>query len=333
MFGNYFYNQHTRRAVSVFGTLFNNIEVVKTDGSGNALARIKVPLSYGPREKFLSRIRNEENLTDPKLAIKLPRMSFEITSIDYDETLRLSRGTTYALPGTTVGSKRTMFYPSTYRLGFELSIFSKHTDDALQILEQILPFFQPEYTVTVNEVDSNFKSDMPFVLNSVDMSDDYEGEYTTRRSIIYTLNFETRIKYYGPLSNDNAIIRSTKTNISDVDMTSSGAPYSSQLLTISPANASEDDESLTVDVTYDPQVYEGAVLSFDSVTSGPLQSDESIIGQTSGATAIISDEPTGDSITIVVPDDRFDLGETVIGETSGASFAITDIEPIWNALS
>ena len=333
MFGNYFYNQHTRRAVSVFGTLFNNIEVVKRSGSGSALSRIKVPLSYGPREKFLSRIRNEENLTDPKLAIKLPRMSFEITSIDYDESLRLARGTKYTLPGSSAGSRKTMLYPSTYRLGFELSILSKHTDDALQILEQILPFFQPEYTVTVNEVENNFKSDMPFVLNSVDMSDDYEGEYTSRRSIIYTLTFETRIKYYGPLSDDNAIIRETKTNLSDLDMTSSGSPYSSQLVTISPTDAEEGDEDLTINVSYDPQVYEGAILSFDSVTNGPLQNGESVIGQISGATAVISGEPTSDSITVVVPDDRFELGETIIGQASGANFTVTSIEPIWNTLS
>jgi len=333
MFGTYFYNEHTRRAVAVFGTLFNNIQVVKRDGSGNAISTIKVPLSYGPREKFLSRIRNEQNLTDPKLAIKLPRMSFEITDISYDESTRLTRGTKYTIPGSTVGSRRTMFYPSTYRLGFELSIISKHTDDALQILEQILPFFQPEYTVTVNEVENNFKSDMPFVLNSVSMTDDYEGEYTARRSIIYTLSFETRIKYYGALSDDTAIIRETKTNIADTDMTSTGTPYTQIRYTISPAGADEGDENLSIVPTYDPQIYEGAILSFDSLSNGPLQDGESVIGQTSGATAIISGEPTSNSITVVVPDDRFEIGELISAQTSNASFTITDIVPIWNALS
>lgn len=332
MFGNYFYNEHTRRAVSVFGTLFNNLHVVKTDGSGNALSRIKVPLSYGPREKFLSRIRNEERLNDPKLAIKLPRMSFEITSLSYDETTRLTRGTKYTIPGSTPGSKKTMFYPSTYTLEFELNIISRHTDDALQILEQILPFFQPEYTVTVNEVDNNFKSDMPFVLTGVSMSDDYEGEYTARRSLIYTLSFQTRIKYYGPLSGDGSIIRETKTNVSDIDMPSSGSPFVSQRVFISPTDALED-ESFTTVLTYDPKVYESAILSFDSIVDGPIGEGEIVSGSTSGATATASTDSDSSSVTVTVPDDRFELGETVVGQTSGASFVITDIEPIWNSLS
>ena len=332
MMGQYFYHEHTRRAVAVFGTLFNDLYVVKRDGSGAAVTQIKVPLSYGPSQKFLARIRQEENLSDPRLAIKLPRMSFEITSISYDAETRLTRGTGYKIPSkSSPVSAQTMFYPSTYRLGFELSIIARHQDDALQILEQILPYFQPEYTVTVNEVDNNFKSDMPFVLNDVTMNDDYEGDFETRRSLIYTLSFETRIKYYGPLSDTGSIIRETKTNISDIDMTSSGAPYESVRLTITPTDALES-EDFTVDATFDPKVYEAAILSYDTVTGGPFTQSESVIGQTSGATGKIS-EVTGDSVTITVPDDRFDLGETIIGEDSGASATVTDIEPIWNALT
>jgi len=328
--GQHFYHEHTRRAVAVFGTLFNNLTIVKRDGSGAAIRETKVPLSYGPRQKFLARIRQEENLSDPRLAIKLPRMSFEITSITYDADTRLTRGTQYTLPGSGPASRRTMYYPSTYRLGFELNIIARHQDDALQILEQILPFFQPEYTVTVNEVDNNFKSDMPFVLGDVSINDDYEGDFETRRSLIYTLTFETRIKYYGPLSSEGAIIRETKTNLSDVDMTASGAPYESIRLTISTVDAAEDD-NFTVNASFDPKVYESAVLSFDTVTAGPFTVSESIIGQTSGATANVS-AVGSNSITVTTPDSRFNIGETIIGESSGASSAITDIEPIWNAL-
>ena len=331
MMGQYFYHEHTRRAVAVFGTLFNDLYVVKRDGSGSAVTQIKVPLSYGPRQKFLARIRQEETLSDPRLAIKLPRMSFEITSISYDADTRLTRGTGYKIPSkSSPVSAQTMFYPSTYRLGFELNIIARHQDDALQILEQILPFFQPEYTVTVNEVDNNFKSDMPFVLNDVTMNDDYEGDFETRRSLIYTLSFETRIKYYGPLSDTGSIIRETKTNISDVDMTRSGAPYESVRLTITPTDALES-EDFTVDVSFDPKVYEAAILSYDTVTGGPFTQSETVIGQTSGATGKIS-EVTGDSVTVEAPDSRFDDGEVIIGEDSGASATITDIEPIWNAL-
>lgn len=329
MLGQYFYHEHTRRVVAVFGTLFNDLYVVKSDSAGNQLQQIKVPLSYGPRQKFLARIRQEENLSDPRLAIKLPRMSFEITSINYDESTRLARGTQYKIPSeSNPFGTRTMYYPSTYRLGFELSIIAKHQDDALQILEQILPYFQPEYTVTVNEVDNNFKSDMPFVLDSVSLNGDYEGDFETRRSLIYTLSFETRVKYYGPMPDAGNVIRETKTNISDLDMTSDGEPYASQRITISPSDALQS-EDYEVHVTFDFKVYESAVLSFDSVSSGPFVDGEAVIGNESGATAVVS-EVSADSITVVVPDDRFNIGETIIGQTSGASFVVTDIQPIWN---
>jgi len=330
MFGNHFYNEHTRRAVSVFGTLFNNLTVVKRDGSGNALQQIKVPLSYGPREKFLARIRQEQNLNEPRLAIKLPRMSFEITGLEYDESTRLTRGTKLNVSGTSSTSRKTMFYPSTYRLSFELSVMSKHTDDALQILEQILPFFQPEYSVTVNEVDNNFQSDMPFVLTSVNLNDDYEGDFESRRSLVYTLNFDTRIKYYGPLSESGSIIRQTQTNLSDYDMTSSGLPYASQVVTISPSDANED-ENFTINVSFDSRTPEQIELFFNNVTNGPFMESESVIGTTSGTTAVITEERSG-SLLVSVPDGLFETGETVTGQTSGANFTITDLNSIWNAL-
>jgi len=330
MFGDHFYNEHTRRAVAVFGTLFNNLTVVKRDGSGNALQQIKVPLSYGPRQKFLARIRQEEQLNDPRLAIKLPRMSFEITGLEYDESTRLTRGTKLHIPGTSTTSRKTMFYPSTYRLSFELSIMAKHTDDALQILEQILPFFQPEYSVTVNEVDNNFKSDMPFVLTGVSLNDDYEGDFETRRSLIYTLTFDTRIKYYGGLTDSGAIIRETKTNISDPDMTTSGEPFSTQQTTITPTDANEDD-NFTIDVSFDTRVPERFELFFANVTSGPFTESEAVVGTTSGATGVLL-EGRSDSILVGVPDDVFEVGETVTGQTSGANFTVDDLNSIWNTL-
>ena len=332
MLNQYFYHEHTRRAVSVFGTLFNDIQVIKRDGTGNALRRIKVPLSYGPRQKFLARIRQEENLSDPRLAIKLPRMAFEITSIEYDESTRLTRGTKYTLPGDSIGSRKTMYYPSTYRLGFELNIISKHQDDALQILEQILPYFQPEYTVTVNEVDNNFKSDMPFVLNSVNLSDDYEGDFETRRSLIYTLTFETRIKYYGPLSDDSSVIRETLVNVSDTDTTSEELPYFQQRLQISPADAGEDEE-YTIVATYDPMLYESVTLGYESI-SGEFEIGESVSGNSTGAVGKVSSVNSEDNqITVSAPDDRFEKGETLVGLSSSASFIIDTITPIWSSLN
>lgn len=327
MFSSHFYHEHTRRAVAVFGTLFNNIQVVKRDGSGKALSQIKVPLSYGPRQKFLARLKNEESLDDPKLAIKLPRMSFEITSIEYDDSKRLQRGTKYMIPGATSDTKAFTYYPSTYRLGFELSIIARHTEDSLQILEQILPYFQPEYTVTVNELDNNFKSDMPFVLNSVTMEDDYEGDFLSRRSLIYRLSFDTRINYYGPVYDDQAVIKEAKVDIAERDMTRAGPVLSSSLLTITPKTATEDD-NFTIDVSYNPYLYDRAVVSYSSST-GSLQQSESVIGSTSGATAVVS-EMDGDTVTLSVPDDQFVVGETIVGDQSGKSLVIDEIEEVYD---
>ena len=333
MFANHFYHEHTRRAVSVFGTLFNNIHVIKRDGSGRAMSDIKVPLSYGPRQKFLARLKNEQYLEDEKLAIKLPRMSFEITSIEYDESKRLQRGTKYTIPGSTPSGKKYTYYPSTYRLSFELSILARHTEDALQILEQIIPYFQPEYTVTVNELDNNFKNDMPFVLNSVSLDDDYEGDFNSRRSLIYTLSFETRINYYGPIyptdDSESPVIREAKIDIADKNMDESGVPGSSSLITITPKDASDSDD-YTINVEYNANLYDRAFLYYESL-SGGFQVSESIIGSTSGATAVVS-EVTDEGIRIFVPDDRFEVGETIVGDSSNAAFTLRDVDEIWDTL-
>jgi hypothetical protein len=329
MMGRYFYHQHIRRAVTVFGSLFNNISIAKRDGNGNITQSIKVPLSYGPTQKFLARIKAEANLTDPRLAIKLPRMSFEITSISYDSSTQLQKRLTRCLPQTEANSKSNVFQPTKYNLSFELSILAKHTDDALQILEQIIPFFQPDYTVTVNEVGNRFKADMPFVLTGVTMNDDYEGDFTNRRSIIYTLSFDTKINFYGPIEERTNVIRSTRTSIADTEMQSSGIPYEVQVLTITPVDATENDP-FTIEADFEVDVPNEIILGADSVT-GDFTIGESVIGDTSGAVGTLKSFD-GTTAVIAVPDDNFVLNETVIGSTSQASFVVSSIEQVWNAL-
>ena len=330
MFGAPFYHEHTRRTVAVFGSLFNNISVVKRDGSGNVLNTIKVPLSYGPRQKFLARLKGEQDLNDSKLAIKLPRMSFEISSISYDADRRLQRGTKHTIPGNTSRGKRFIHHPSTYSLSFELSIIARHTEDALQILEQILPFFQPEYTVTVFETDNNFKSDIPFVLTDVSMADDYEGDFLSRRSLIYTLSFECKINYYGPVypldGSDAPDIREVKVDIASPDMEEPGTPFTSSLLKVSPKDATEDD--FEIEVTINPDLYDRVTLDMSSI-SGSFEVGETVIGDTSGATGKISNID-GTQLSIVVPDDRFEIFENLTGDDSGATGTISDITEIWD---
>jgi hypothetical protein len=334
MMGEYFYHEHIRRAVSVFGTLFNNIDVVKYDGAGKVMSRAKAPLSYGPTQKFLSRINEEESLTDPKLAIRLPRMSFEITSISIDQNTKLQRSLKKKefcyVDDTEDGktSSRMVYYPIPYRIGFQLSIIAKHMDDALQILEQILPYFRPEYTVTVHEVDSNFKSDMPFILQSVSMSDDYEGDYVTRRSIIYTLDFQTIVKIYGPIQK-SSIIKEVNIAIADMNMKASGDPYRTMDIRVIPPDASEDDPHSIVTV-YDAFVPPFYRLETDEFTGTP-EVGMYVAGLTSMASGIIT-KIEADSVTISVPDENFVIGETVMNADGDVYFEVTGAEKIWTAL-
>jgi len=196
MFENHYYHESTRRMVSVFGSIFNDLEVVKKDGSGKILQKIKVPLSYAPRRKVLARLN--EQYSDPKIAMKLPRMSFEITSMEYDANARISKHKNYtkAIVGDSLSLTK-LGAPSVYKVGIELNILASTQDEALQMLEQILPYFQPEYTVTIKDIPSmDITTDTPIILESVTLNDDYEGDLVTRRSIIYTLGFSTRIRYY-----------------------------------------------------------------------------------------------------------------------------------------
>ena len=206
MFENHFYNESTRRMVSVFGSIFNDMEVVKKDGNGKILQLIKVPLGYAPRSKVLARLH--EQTSDPKIALKLPRMSFEISSMEYDSNARVSKHKNYTK--TIVGDSlqlNKLGAPAVYKVGFELNILASTQDEGLQMLEQILPMFQPEYTVTIKDIPSmDITTDTPIVLESVTLNDDYEGDLVTRRAIIYTLSFSTRIRYYRALGKAKQIL-------------------------------------------------------------------------------------------------------------------------------
>ena len=322
MLGKHFYHQHTRKAVAVFGTLFNNITVVKRDQNGDNVSSMRVPLSYGPREKFLARIKERDQLDDPRLAIRLPRMSFEMSSLVYDGEVKLQRTLHKNL---TDGSR--VFHPVTYTVTFDLNILTKHTDDGLQILEQILPHFQPEYTVSVREVDNDLSFDMPFILTSVSMQDDYEGDFNTRRAIIYTLSFETKVRYYGPIFKDgDNVIKRVKTSISDIDMTESGEPYSVENIEISPLSAGPDDE-FQILTTYDAFVYDNVILNVDDANG--FEIGESIFANVSGATGRIVNIDNN-SIRIAIPDEKFQINETIIGDDTSTSATIESITPLWN---
>ena len=197
----YFYHEILRRTVVSFGSLFNEISIKHTDNSGNVKSVIKVPLAYGPTQKFLARLEQSPDLNKP-VQITLPRMSFEFTGLTYDPTRKSTTTQTFIAKSAVDGTEtKKVYLPVPYNMQFELSIMSKLNDDALQIIEQILPFFQPAYSMTIELVDIiNEKRDIPVVLENITMQDDYEGNFSTRRVLTYTLRFTAKTYLFGTVS-------------------------------------------------------------------------------------------------------------------------------------
>jgi len=204
--GQQFYNETIRKVVIAFGTMFNDIHLVRKDNSGTIIQTMKVPLAYGPRQKFLVRLREDADLTK-QVAVTLPRIGFEITGLSYDPARKLNRVQKFRkVKGDNNKQLDTQYMPVPYNVDFDLYILSKQSDDALQIVEQILPYFQPDYTVTIKDnIEMDTKRDVPIVLNGVTYEDDYEGDFTSRRSIIYSLSFTTKFYLYGPVTSSKVI--------------------------------------------------------------------------------------------------------------------------------
>ena len=197
MLGNYTYNKVIRKCVIAFGTLFNNIEVRKETG-GNTVQKMKVPLAYGPKQKFLARLEGQPEL-NKKVAITLPRISFELSGLSYDSSRKLSPITVDKVKeGKSV---RQIYTPVPYNLDFNLSILSKTNDEALEIVEQIVPIFQPSYNITIKIIDDvNEYRDIPIVLNSLNYADEYEGNFDQRKLTTIDATFTVKAYIFGPTS-------------------------------------------------------------------------------------------------------------------------------------
>lgn len=222
MLNQHFYHEKIRKCVAIFGTLFNNIYVLRKNASGAVINQQKVPLSYAPKQKFLERIRETENMSDAKLAIKLPRMSFEISSIYFDPSRQLPKANNFSRLVSTDSGVRTKFFTAVpYILNFQLNILGKTNEDVVQIVEQILPFFNPSYTITMKPFSnySDITEDIPISLIGISFSDNYEGAVEDRRTITYTLDFEIKTQFFGPIS-DSKIIRKAIVDIKDSDTNS-----------------------------------------------------------------------------------------------------------------
>ena len=199
MLGTYFYHEIMRKTVIGFGTLFNDIKIRHKDSSGSSISEKRVALAYGPMQKFLARLEQQADLNRPTQKIELPRMSFEMNNVAYDSTRKAGITQTFkASDGTNL---KKVFMPVPYNVGFELNIMTKLNDDELQIVEQILPYFQPSFNLTIDLVNViGEKRDCPIILDNISFSDDYEGDFASRRALIYTLNFTAKTYLFGPIA-------------------------------------------------------------------------------------------------------------------------------------
>ena len=220
MLGQYFYNESLRKCIIAFGSLFNDIFITRRNSAGTEVQSMKVPLAYGPKQKFLVRLDADPNL-DQKVAITLPRIGFEIAGLDYDPSRKLNRIMKRKKVSADADKKlkqmSTQYSPVPYNLNFELFVMTKNSDDGIQIVEQILPFFQPEYTVTIKEVpEMDVVRDVPIVLTSIGYEDTYTGSFTERRAIIYTFNFVAKAYVYGPVTTSQQITKAEATIYADL---------------------------------------------------------------------------------------------------------------------
>jgi hypothetical protein len=217
--GNVYYHGSIRKAIVAFGRLFSDIYIDRKQGDsvdGTTIQRLQIPLSYAPKEKWLVRLDSQSDLENNTTAITLPRMSFEILGYTYDSSRKLNRMQQIKVDQSAT-TKPTVYTPVPYNLDISLYVLTKTQEDGMQIIEQILPTFTPEYTLTINMIpDMGITMDVPVILNSVTVQDDYDGTFTDRRFVTHTLNFEMKINLYGPISGQG-IITTVNANIGQTE--------------------------------------------------------------------------------------------------------------------
>jgi len=213
MFGAPFYFSTLRKYVILVGTLFNNIRITKTDSSNNQISLIKVPITYAPKDKMLARLLQDPNIDRQSATITLPVISFEMGKMQYDGSRKLNTINRIAVKDTTNQSKLSYQYnPVPYNIDFKVYIYAKNTEDGTKIIDQILPYFTPDWTTTINIIpEMNINIDIPIILNNINYSDNYDGKYIDRRSIIWSLDLVLKGYIYGPVKKSN-IIKFIKTN-------------------------------------------------------------------------------------------------------------------------
>lgn len=232
-----FYFQTTRRLIIAFGSMFNNIMIDRRDDAGNLIQTLKIPLSYGPKQKYLTRINTQPDLENRQFEISLPRMAFDITGFKYDPSRKYP-----PLNSTNIGNgltADTQYSSTPYDMTINLYIMTKNQDDGLQIVEQILPYFNPVYNLNMIDIpELNIKRAVPVSLDSVTFDDVYEGDFSARRVIIWTLSFTLKLNYYGPITSKTVIKSSSASLYPSVDVAATTAETITTY--VNPLSANED---------------------------------------------------------------------------------------------
>ncbi len=227
--GQSFYNESIRKIVLAFGSIFESVYIIRYNTDDTEKEKIRVPLSYGSKEKFIWRLSQESSLSkNSRVQIVLPRLGFEITNMLYDPTRKLNRINQRS--DTVNGVYKSMYAEVPYVMGFSLYAFTRNMDDMLQIIEQIVPYFAPEYTVTIKMNDLHQSVDIPFVLNSVNLAEDYEGTFENRRALVSTFDFTVKTYIYPNICGaTGGIIERTDINFYDGEDTVAGSVYAGDI--------------------------------------------------------------------------------------------------------
>lgn len=240
MLNNKFYWGTIRKAIVAFGNIFNNINIDRRAEDGTVTQTIRVPLSYAPTQKFLSRIKQlPDPATELRAEVILPRMSFEMTGIEYDPARKIAPTQQNRITNPTTTTMTMQYAPAPYNLLMSLYLYSRNQDDALQVVEQILPYFNPDFNLTLKAIPAlNIKNDMPVLLNSITHQDDYEADYLTRRMIIWQLAFTIKLNFYGPAERQGIIRTAVANTYSNEDLTNQQTGYS---VSVNPTTAKPGD--------------------------------------------------------------------------------------------
>jgi len=221
-----FYWGTIRKAIVAFGNMFNNIYIVRTDSSNNIQQSIRVPLAYAPKQKFIQRIAQVPDSDNKNVQIILPRMSFEMLGMQYDYNRKISPIQQNRSVNSGASIISAQYAPTPYNINVNLYLYAKNQDDGLQVIEQILPYFNPDYNLTLKAIPAlDIKNDLPIILDAIQYDDEYEGEYSSRRSIIWTLSFIMKLNFYGPINKQGIIKKVIANTYSNAALTNLDQSY------------------------------------------------------------------------------------------------------------